>query len=65
MKPRKHLRLFSLVSIAWFLFWLAGLPDYYQQYSLKFMVFFDLAILGHWASTIQASLFSKRWFCVL
>ncbi|WP_320044418.1 hypothetical protein [uncultured Desulfobacter sp.] len=46
MKLRKHLRLFILVSIAWFLFWLAGLPDYYQQYSVKFMVFFDLAILS-------------------
>ena len=45
MKPRHHLRLLIIVSIAWFLFWIAGLPDYYQQYSTRFMVFFDLAIL--------------------
>ena len=45
MKPRKHLRLLTFVSIAWLLFWLAGLPDYYQQYSTPFMIAFDLAIL--------------------
>ena len=33
------------VTIAWFLFWVAGLPDYYQQYSTKTMILFDLAIL--------------------
>jgi hypothetical protein len=34
-----------LVTIAWILFWIAGLPDYYQQYSTKFMIIFDLVIL--------------------
>jgi hypothetical protein len=45
MRFRSHLRLLVIVSVAWTLFWVAGLPDYYQQYSTKFMVFFDLAIL--------------------
>jgi hypothetical protein len=45
MRIRSHLRLLVIVSVAWILFWIAGLPDYYQQYSTKFMVFFDLAIL--------------------
>jgi len=45
MKPRKHMRLLILVTLAWLLFWIAGLPDYYQQYSIQFMVIFDLAIL--------------------
>jgi hypothetical protein len=45
MEIRKHFRLLVLVSIAWFLFWIIGLPDYYQQYSNRFMVIFDLAIL--------------------
>jgi hypothetical protein len=40
-----HLKLFFIVSTAWFLFWIAGLPDYYQQYSTKVMIIFDLAIL--------------------
>jgi len=45
MKLQKHIRLLTLVSIAWLLFWLAGLPDYYQQYSMTFMIIFDLIIL--------------------
>ena len=45
MRFQSHLRLMSIVSAAWILFWVAGLPDYYQQYSTKFMIFFDLAIL--------------------
>lgn len=45
MRPRGHLKLFLIVSVAWFLFWLAGLPDYYRQYSDMSMALFDLAIL--------------------
>jgi hypothetical protein len=45
MTPRKHIRLLILVTIAWFLFWIAGLPEYYQQYSTTVMVIFDVAIL--------------------
>lgn len=45
MRLRNHLRLLIFVTIAWFLFWIAGLPDYYQQYSTKTMIIFDLVIL--------------------
>ena len=45
MKVRDHFRLLTFVSIAWLLFWIGGLPDYYQQYSTTFMILFDLAIL--------------------
>jgi hypothetical protein len=45
MRVRDHLRLLIFVSIAWLLFWIGGLPDYYQQYSTTFMILFDLAIL--------------------
>ena len=45
MGMHQHIRLLVFVSIAWFLFWVGGLPDYYQQYSTKFMLMFDLAIL--------------------
>ena len=45
MRLRKHFRILVIVSIAWFIFWAVGRPDYYQQYSIKFMVLFDLAIL--------------------
>lgn len=33
MTPRKHLSFFSQVVGFWALFWVAGLPSYYQQYS--------------------------------
>lgn len=34
MSARKHLILLLQSSLVWLLFWLIGLPDYYQQYSL-------------------------------
>ena len=45
MRFRKHLRLLFIVTAAWFLFWVAGLPDYYQQYSTTFMIVFDVVVL--------------------
>jgi hypothetical protein len=45
MNIQKHLKFLGIVSVAWFLFWIAGLPDYYQQYSAKSMLVFDLAVL--------------------
>ena len=45
MKTHNHIRLLIIVTVAWILFWIAGLPDYYQQYSARFMMLFDLAIL--------------------
>ena len=41
---KKHVRLLSYVTLAWILFWVGGLPNYYQQYSTKFMVVFDILI---------------------
>ncbi len=34
MTPRKHLALLLQAVFVWALFWLAGLPSYYQQYSV-------------------------------
>jgi hypothetical protein len=45
MRLHNHIRLLIIVTIAWILFWIAGLPDYYQQYSMKSMIIFDLVIL--------------------
>jgi hypothetical protein len=33
MNPRKHLILLFQAVCAWAIFWFAGLPSYYQQYS--------------------------------
>lgn len=45
MPLRQHLRLLVLCTLAWLAFWVAGLPDYYRQYSTVTMVAFDLAVL--------------------
>ncbi len=45
MNIRTHVKFLSIVSLAWFLFWIAGLPDYYQQYSTTAMILFDLLAL--------------------
>jgi hypothetical protein len=45
MKFRTHLKLFVFGTAAWIVFWIAGLPSYYQQYSQKFMIWFDLLLL--------------------
>jgi hypothetical protein len=45
MRSKNHIRLLTLVSIARGLFWIGGLPEYYQQYSASLMVLFDLIIL--------------------
>ena len=40
MNPRSHIRLGIIVTAVWALFWLLGWPDYYQQYSTRWMVIF-------------------------
>lgn len=45
MRLSRHLKLLFVVTVAWFLFWIAGLPDYYQQYSTTFMIVFDVVVL--------------------
>jgi len=34
-----------VATLAWVAFWLGGLPSYYQQYSVRFMVVFVLVVL--------------------
>jgi hypothetical protein len=45
MKLRGHVKILGVVTLAWVLFWLIGLPAYYQQYSLRFMLLFDTVLL--------------------
>jgi len=45
MRLNKHIRLLIIVTFAWILFLIGGLPDYYQQYSTESMIIFDIAIL--------------------
>lgn len=45
MTSKKHFEIFIIVSVVWLIFWGMGLPNYYQQYSFKFMLFFDVVLL--------------------
>jgi hypothetical protein len=45
MNPRSHLRLGIIVTVVWGLFLLLGWPDYYQQYSTRWMVLFVIALV--------------------
>ena len=45
MSPAGHLRLLTMGTLTWVAFWAAGLPSYYQQYSVASMLAFELALL--------------------
>lgn len=45
MSIRRHFRLFVFVTIAWLVFWIAGLPNYYKQYATIVMIAFDVVVL--------------------
>jgi len=45
VRTRSHVRLFALAVLVWGAFWVAGLPDYYQQYSHTTLVIFSLALV--------------------
>jgi hypothetical protein len=40
-----HSRLFAVATALWIAFWVAGLPDYYQQYSTAAMISFEVVLL--------------------
>lgn len=45
MKSKIHLRLFIFATCFWVLFFLAGLPDYYLQYSAKSVMLYDILLI--------------------
>jgi hypothetical protein len=45
LTPRGHIRLLLIATLVWAAFLIGGLPSYYQQYSTRFMVWFDLVVL--------------------
>ena len=45
MTKRGHLRIFLIATVVWAAFWVAGLPSYYQQYSVNFMGWFATLLL--------------------
>jgi len=45
MSIRAHIRIFLIATIVWLLFLVAGMPDYYLQYSDQSMIYFVLLLL--------------------
>jgi len=45
MKLKTHMRIFLVASLIWFVFLLAGMPEYYLQYSDQTMILFVLILL--------------------
>lgn len=45
MRPGAHLQLAVLALVVWAAFWIAGWPDYYQQYPTWFLVLGCVGIL--------------------
>lgn len=45
MRAGAHLRLLILVLVVWAAFWVAGWPDYYQQYSFRTQIVICVLVL--------------------
>jgi hypothetical protein len=45
VRAHSHLRLLALACGLWAAFWIAGLPDYYQQYPFAGMLAFSAALV--------------------
>ena len=45
MRIKNHICIFIIATLVWFLFLLAGMPDYYLQYSNRSMILFVVLLL--------------------
>ena len=45
MKLSNHMRILSIATLVWFIFLVAGMPDYYLQYSDQTMIIFVILLL--------------------
>ena len=45
MRIKIHLRILTYATIIWVIFFLAGLPDYYLQYSTKSIILYEILLL--------------------
>ena len=71
MTPKKHLDLLIQSIVIWALFWLGGLPSYYQQYSQKTMgvactilsVLISLAAMRILQRSALANRYARAFWC--
>ncbi len=45
MRLRGHLKILGAATAVWLAFWIAGLPEYYQQYSTRVLVVLEVVLL--------------------
>lgn len=60
MSLRGHLKLLAAATLVWLGFWIAGLPDYYRQYSTRSLVVFEVLLLGPVAAAGWLALRDRR-----
>lgn len=45
MRLRGHLKILGAATAVWLAFWIAGLPEYYQQYSTRALLVLEVVLL--------------------
>ncbi len=61
MTTRGHVELLVTATAVWVGFWVAGLPDYYQQYATRSLVVFEVLLLAPvWAAGFMALRVPRR-----
>ena len=45
MKLKTHFRIFTIATIVWLFFFIAGMPDYYLQYSNRSLIWFVVLLI--------------------
>jgi hypothetical protein len=55
----QHVRLFSIGTVAWAVFWVLGLPGYYQQYPAAWMAWFEVFLTPLLAIALWFSLLRR------
>ena len=45
MKPKTHFRIFIIATVLWLLFFIAGMPNYYLQYSNTLLIWFVVLLI--------------------
>jgi hypothetical protein len=58
MRIRSHMRILFIATMVWIVFLIAGMPDYYLQYSYEAMLLFVLILLIP-ISTVLVIIFRK------
>jgi hypothetical protein len=60
MSLRAHLKLLATATVVWLGFWIAGLPDYYAQYSATSLLVFEGLLLAPVAAAGWLALRGRR-----